>query len=789
MMQTRVAVLVGCGKFISPTLPPLEGPANDVRVLSAVLSSKDVGKCARVIPLVDQTAEVVRRTLEHELRALRRGDLLVVHFSGHGILTARGNLCIAAHDTDPSLLQVSSIPMEFMRQLVAEYRDPSCVLLIDTCYAGQYEGAFSRVRGAFDSRNVEAELAAEGMYVLASCRGSEKSREGLSKRYGCVLGIFTERVVLGLETGAADRDQDGAISFDDLRVFVEGIQHDQEPTYSILGARGRVVVGWVPASKRSALGRVVRDRLVDLERIGGISPGTLEEARRIIEYPEDYKTGVAEAVTEILLRIDIGAAADALTELVSVPATSDGGLLYERVVRASEKWLRATSSPPMRHPKVIRDPIQGDVVLPDYLTELINHPLVRRLERLPQVSGLTHIYPTAHHTSLSHALGVMALVRRALEQVWSHGTVLTPAGERALTISVKEQERLIRLGEVCALLHEVSRPPWGLALDLLDPGNVRQSSTHAWVAEQYLAEAIRNVGLTTTEVVSLLDGGMDLQGWEVFLSQLLDSPMSLDRMDYIARDAFFTGILASTSPNDRLLSAIRPFKRENSMHLVFAARAVHEIERWFSARYSLSEQLYEHRDMRIVRRLRERLVTMTTSTLANTPDGILRLTFLDEEELADILMAQLPSTDLTCKSVGMVRVGTAPPYRAVGVLSTTSRASVVGRLLDLWVMQDRRRQSYHVQIEDQIAAKIGTPPGAVLIGLPRPFPDLWRVGPYLVDREDPRLVVEFAKVGQSLIGPRSLSSFAVFVNDDVTPDQEKAIGAIVALQNDSEIEP
>ena len=180
--------------------------------------------------------------------------------------------------------------------------------------------------------------------------------------------------------------------------------------------------------------------------------------------------------------------------------------------------------------KIINDPVYGFIKIPyDVLFDLIEHPLFQRLRRIKQL-GLTHfVYPGANHTRFQHAVGAMHLMSLAIESIRSKGHEIT--GDEALAVSI------------AILLHDVGHGPFSHSL------------------EHSLIKEIRHETLSLMMMEDLnreFQGALDLaieifknQYHKRFLHQLVSSQLDMDRLDYLKRDSFFTGVTEGVIGSDR----------------------------------------------------------------------------------------------------------------------------------------------------------------------------------------------------------------------------------------------
>ena len=224
----------------------------------------------------------------------------------------------------------------------------------------------------------------------------------------------------------------------------------------------------------------------------------------------------------------------------------------------------------MNKKKIINDPVYGFINLyDDIIYELIEHPLFQRLRRIKQL-GLTHlVYPGATHTRFQHSLGSVHLMQSAISTIRSKGYQITEAEAQAVKISI--------------LLHDLGHGPLSHSLE------------SNWV-RQYSHE---DFTLMMMHMINdQWDGQLDLalkiyrnQHPRKFLHQLVSSQLDMDRLDYLRRDSFFTGVSEGVIGSDRIIKML-------SVHddqLVIEAKGIHSIEKFLIARWIMYWQVYFHK--------------------------------------------------------------------------------------------------------------------------------------------------------------------------------------------------
>lgn len=259
----RYALIIACDEYNHEGLRRLKSPAHDAEALAAVLADRQIGGF-EVTPLMNQPMSVLLSRIESFFADRKRDDLLLLHFSCHGLKDASGELYLAAADTDPALLRATTVSARFVSQQMTETRAGRVVILLDCCYGG----AFSRGMAVRDTGEISIEDSFPGLgpggrkaddgrgrVVITASSATEYAFEGdqLTGVGERAPSVFTGALVGGLATGAADTGGDGWVDLDELYDYVyERVRAaTAHQTPNIWGARqGKVVIASVPPFAR-----------------------------------------------------------------------------------------------------------------------------------------------------------------------------------------------------------------------------------------------------------------------------------------------------------------------------------------------------------------------------------------------------------------------------------------------------------------------------------------------------------------------------------------------------------
>ncbi|MGJ8737075.1 HD domain-containing protein [Zobellia laminariae] len=220
--------------------------------------------------------------------------------------------------------------------------------------------------------------------------------------------------------------------------------------------------------------------------------------------------------------------------------------------------------------KIFNDPIYGFITIPNGLIfDLINHPYFQRLRRISQM-GLSYlVYPGAHHTRFHHALGSMHLMQNALQLLEYKG----------VEVSEEEKEGLY----VAILLHDIGHGPFSHAME----HSIVESTDHEHISLQFM-EALNEIfNGRLTLAISIFKGEYEKR----FLNQLLSSQLDMDRLDYLKRDSFYTGVAEGNINSERLITMLNVVDG----NLVVEEKGIYSVEKFLMARRFMYWQVYLHK--------------------------------------------------------------------------------------------------------------------------------------------------------------------------------------------------
>jgi hypothetical protein len=281
----RSALIVASNDYVDPGLSELRAPAADAAALAAVLSDPEIGGF-EVRTLLNEPAHLVNEAVEEFLTDRSPDDLLLMHFSCHGIKDQEGELYFAMANTKLRLLGATAVAANFVNRRMTQSRSHRIVLFLDCCYAGAFErGMTARGTKVMD---LEERFTGRGRAVITASGAVEYAFEAgeLTQSGDPAPSVFTTAMVRGLTTGDADRDQDGYVDLDELYDYVydavREVTPHQTPGKWTFGVQGDLVVArrGSPVTEPSSL---PPDLQLSLDSpLAGVRAGAIEELARLV---------------------------------------------------------------------------------------------------------------------------------------------------------------------------------------------------------------------------------------------------------------------------------------------------------------------------------------------------------------------------------------------------------------------------------------------------------------------------------------------------------------------------
>jgi HD superfamily phosphohydrolase len=220
--------------------------------------------------------------------------------------------------------------------------------------------------------------------------------------------------------------------------------------------------------------------------------------------------------------------------------------------------------------KIINDPVYGFISIDDELIfDLIQHPYFQRLRYIKQL-GLTNlVYPGAQHTRFHHAIGALHLMDRVLKNLQQKG------------VEINEKES--RAAKIAILLHDIGHGPLSHALE----ETLLQEVNHESISYLFMRELNQEFNGELELAIQFFRNSYSRK----FFHQLISSQLDIDRLDYLKRDSFFTGVMEGTIGIDRIISMLNVHQDE----LVVEEKGIYSIENFLHSRRLMYWQVYLHK--------------------------------------------------------------------------------------------------------------------------------------------------------------------------------------------------
>ena len=220
--------------------------------------------------------------------------------------------------------------------------------------------------------------------------------------------------------------------------------------------------------------------------------------------------------------------------------------------------------------KIINDPVYGFISIPgDFVFDLIEHPCYQRLRNIKQLGLTNFVYPGANHTRFQHGLGALHLMEMAISTLRSKGTEISPEEEEATYIAI--------------LLHDIGHGPFSHALE----SSIITGITHEDLSLLLMQKLNEEYSGKLDLAIQIFLGKYRRK----FLHELISGQMDMDRLDYLRRDCFFTGVIEGSVGSDRIIRMLNVVDDS----LVVDEKGIYSLEKFLIARRLMYWQVYMHK--------------------------------------------------------------------------------------------------------------------------------------------------------------------------------------------------
>lgn len=220
--------------------------------------------------------------------------------------------------------------------------------------------------------------------------------------------------------------------------------------------------------------------------------------------------------------------------------------------------------------KILNDPIYGFIQIPNSLIfDIIEHPYFQRLRRITQMGFSNLVYPGANHTRFHHAIGCMHLMQKAIRVLRFKQIHISKEEEIALYIAI--------------LLHDIGHGAFSHALE----HSIVNGISHEEISLKFMKKLNEEFDGKLSLAIEIFEGKNPRQ----FLCQLISSQLDIDRLDYLKRDSFYTGVTEGNISSDRLIAMMNVKNDE----LVIEQKGIYSVEKFLIARRLMYWQVYLHK--------------------------------------------------------------------------------------------------------------------------------------------------------------------------------------------------
>jgi len=220
--------------------------------------------------------------------------------------------------------------------------------------------------------------------------------------------------------------------------------------------------------------------------------------------------------------------------------------------------------------KIINDPVYGFIGIPgDFIFDIIEHPWFQRLRNIKQLGLTSFVYPGANHSRFQHSLGALHLMDLAIHTIRSKGTSISPGEEEAVLIAI--------------LLHDSGHGPFSHALE----NSIISGISHEDLSLLLMRKLNESFKGRLDLALEIFKGTYHRK----FLHELIAGQMDMDRLDYLRRDSFFTGVIEGSVGSDRIIRMLNVVNDS----LVVDEKGIYSLEKFLIARRLMYWQVYMHK--------------------------------------------------------------------------------------------------------------------------------------------------------------------------------------------------
>ncbi len=284
-MVKKTALLIGVSEY-GESIPPLSSPLHDVEAMERVLKNPNLGNFTEVEKLLNPNSEAMKIAILNLFKNAEKDDLLLFFFSGHGMINDDNHLYLATRNTAKDNFEATAVDGNFIQAQSRNCYSKRQVLILDACYSGAFANGWHTKSIKVD---IKKQLGAEGRVVMTSSGATQIS----FTQESATLSLYTQYLVEGIETGAADNDSDGKIHIQELHAYakakVQAVKPNMKPDI-ILDKEGyNILLAYAPKNPKVEYRKLVEQYAQN---------GELKKVAILVLTEKRKTLGITDAVAE-----------------------------------------------------------------------------------------------------------------------------------------------------------------------------------------------------------------------------------------------------------------------------------------------------------------------------------------------------------------------------------------------------------------------------------------------------------------------------------------------------------
>jgi len=292
-MAKKTALLIGISEY-GESIPPLSSPLHDVEAMERVLKNPNLGNFTEVEKLLNPNSEAMKIAILNLFKNAEKGDLLLFFFSGHGMINDDNHLYLATCNTAKDNFEATAVDGNFIQAQSRNCYSKRQVLILDACYSGAFANGWHTKSIGVD---IKKQLGAEGRVVMTSSGATQTS----FTQKGATLSLYTQYLVEGIETGAADNDSDGKIHIQELHAYakakVQAVKPNMKPDIILDKEAYNILLAYAPKNPEVEYRKLVEQYTQNGE-LKKVAILVLTEKRKILEITDAVAEEIEREVLE-----------------------------------------------------------------------------------------------------------------------------------------------------------------------------------------------------------------------------------------------------------------------------------------------------------------------------------------------------------------------------------------------------------------------------------------------------------------------------------------------------------